>query len=323
MHCKGIRRLALLCCFGIACLPLGGCSSAQNDRLRIAVIVKATDSDFWYSVQNGVSAAATEYNVEVSFEGPASEEDYSTQIAMIERAVENGVDAIVLSAIDYERVAASVTEAARRGVRVVAIDSAVGSPAVSRFIGTDNYAAGRTAGEAVRQCAPAGTPLYVGLVNFAEETENGRQRELGLREYLAEYPEIHIAAAVHADSNTESAAAAASALLREHPEINVLVGLNEWMSLGVGYAIARSGAAGRVHGIGFDANTVSVGMLETGEMDALIVQNPFAIGYLGVQYAAELVSGEAEPGEAVYTAVAVANRDNLYDENMQKLLFRF
>ena len=104
-----------------------------------------------------------------------------------------------------------------------------------------------------------------------------------------------IVAAAAADSNIESAESKAAELLQKHPEINALIGLNEWTTLGVGAAIKKANAAGKIKTVGFDTNTVSVGMLETGEMGALIVQNPFAMGYLSVKTAAELKNGE-QPG---------------------------
>lgn len=80
---------------------------------------------------------------------------------------------------------------------------------------------------------------------------------------------------------------------------------------------------GRVRGVGFDSNVLSVSMLETGEMDALIVQNPFAIGYLSIQNAEALLSGRTVDTPELYTAVTTVNRENLFDENVQKILFRF
>ena len=91
-------------------------------------------------------------------------------------------------------------------------------------------------------------------------------------------PNARIVGSITADSNSESATESAKKLLYENPEINVLVGFNEWMTLGVGNAIKELSLAGKVRGIGFDTNVISVEMIETGEMDALIVQNPFARG---------------------------------------------
>lgn len=315
--------LSLLLCFA---LTVGLCACSTEKRgstTRIAVIVKAVDSDFWHAVKKGVDTAATEYNVEVTFEGPENEEDYLSQNQMIERAVKNGADAIVLSAINYYESAESVNQAARRGSKIVTIDSNVASSNVSLFIGTDNNEAGKAAGKAATDGFSSNSEIYIGLVNCFESTDNGIQREKGFCEYLSSVPNAKIVASVNVDSNTQSAEEAAVSLLSEYPQINVLVGFNEWMTLGVGSAIRKLSLSDKVRGVGFDTNTVSVGMIETGEMDALIVQNPFAMGYLGVMNAAKLVAGEATPESALYTEVTTVTRENLFDEDIQKILFRF
>ena len=118
-----------------------------------------------------------------------------------------------------------------------------------------------------------------------------------------------------------SARSGAKQLLKEHPEINVLVGFNEWMTLGIGEAAKAAG--GRVHCVGFDTNVQSVAMLETGEMHALIVQNPFAMGYLGVKNAAEQAAEGAGEKQLIYTEVTTVTQNNMFESNVQKLLFRF
>ena len=92
---------------------------------------------------------------------------------------------------------------------------------------------------------------------------------------------------------------------------------------GVGAAVKKAGAAGKIKTVGFDTNAVSVGMLETGEMGALIVQNPFAMGYLSIKKAAELKNGEQPGEETIYTAVTAVKKENMYDPDIQKILFSF
>lgn len=53
--------------------------------------------------EKGALSAATEFNIDITFEGPDNEEDYETQNRMIENAVSRNVGAIILSAIDYEK----------------------------------------------------------------------------------------------------------------------------------------------------------------------------------------------------------------------------
>ncbi len=317
------KLLSMLLCIPLLIFSVSACADRRGEKSKIAVIVKALDSDFWHSVKNGVDSAAAEYNVDVTFDGPENEEDYANQNKLIMSAVQNGADAIVLSAIDFEKSADVVNKAAEKGVKIITIDSNVNSKQVSMFIGTDNIEAGKRAGEAVIGCVPDGEEINIGLINYYKSTENGIQREFGFRNYIDDISNADITASVNVNSNTESVVSAVTALLAENPKINVLVGFNEWMTLGIGIAIQRLGLTGKVHGVGFDTNTVAVGMLETGEIDTLIVQNPFAIGYLGVKNAAELISGESISEKGIYTNTVAVNKENLFDKDIQKMVFRF
>lgn len=294
-----------------------------DDKKYVAVIAKAVDSDFWHNVKNGVYSAATEYNVTVTFEGPQNEEDYETQNALIEAAVESGAGAIVLSAIDFNQSVDTVNAAVRAGVKVITIDSGLNSDSVSLFIGTDNIAAGKAAGKAATDGFAPEANIYIGLVNYNANTDNGNQREEGFRQYISTFNNAQVLATVTAESNEESATAAAKRLLLQEPRINVIVGFNEWMTLGVGNAVKELGLLESVRAVGFDSNITSVSLLETGEMDALIVQNPFAMGYLGVEKAASLISGEPIDGNTLYTSVTTVTKENLFDADIQKILFRF
>ncbi len=320
---KKNKFILLVFCIALIVLLLPSCSANTVEQKKIAVIVKALDSDFWHSVKNGVDAAATEYNVSVTFEGPKNEEDYASQNKLIENAVKNKADAIVLSAIDFEKSAEAVNEAVRMGVKVITIDSSVNSDRVSMFIGTDNFEAGKKAGEAAVSCFSNDENINIGLINYYKSTENGMRREDGFRDYMKNVKNARIVSAVNVNSNTQSVVSAVNSLIKENPEINVLVGFNEWMTLGIGTSVKQLNLNDKVHAIGFDTNSVSVGMLETGEIDTLIVQNPFAIGYLGIKNASELISGDTTGKKEIYTDVIAVNKDNLFDKDIQKLVFRF
>lgn len=292
----------------------------ETSKHYVAVIAKSTTSAFWKSVFAGANAASTEYNLTLTTQGPDNEEDYETQNKMIERAVEEGAEVIVFSAVDYQANAAAIDEAARQGVKIVVIDSDVNSLQVSSRISTDNYQAGRMAGAAVLESEEK--ILNVGIVNFDKNSANGQQREAGLREVLGEDERVSIVDAINVLSTTENSMEGTVRMLREHPEINVIATFNEWTSLGVGYAIQELGLKEETMVVAFDSNVVSVGMLETGEVDALIVQNPYAMGYLGVECAYNLIN-DLPVETTVDTATTVITRENMFEEECQKVLFTF
>ncbi len=293
----------------------------ESTKSYVAVITKSTTSDFWKEVESGVIAAAAEYNIEVTFDGPDNEEDYETQNIMIEEAVEAGAEVIVLSAADYNANAEAVDQAIEQGVSVISIDSDVNSEGVAYTIGTDNYLAGYMAGEAALSCTDE--TLYIGIVNYDVNSANGQEREAGFRDAVATDSRVVFMETINVLSTTEDAKEKTMELLTTYPQINVIATFNEWTSLGVGYAIEEMGLGRDTTVVAFDNNVVSVGMLEIGNVDALIVQNPFAMGYLGVECAYNLINGIGVEEGRIDTETTLITRENMYDEVSQRVLFSF
>ena len=296
-----------------------GCASSQTatgKKHTIALVTKSTTSAFWHSVKAGAGAAAAEYNLDFTFEGPEKEEDYETQNRMIREAVERGAEALVISAVDYK----AVDQAAKKGLQIVVIDSDVNSSGVVSRIGTNNDAAGEMAARALLDGEEE--VLHVGIVNYDVNSANGQQREEGFRRVIQESPRVADITTINVISTTEDARIGTEKLLKEHPEINAIVTFNEWTSLGVGWAIRGQGMADATRVVDFDSNVVNVGMLETGEVDALIVQNPYAMGYLGVEAAYRLLNGQKVTA-VTDTDTVVVTRENMYDEACQRILFTF
>lgn len=317
------RMSALLIMLSVGSIFCAGCGAKTESggKHYVALISKSTESAFWKSVFAGASAAATEYNLQLSFDGPLREEDYETQNKMIEEAVEKGAEVIVFSAVDYNANSEAINKAAKSGVKIVVIDSDVNSDQVSCRIGTDNFAAGKMAGEAALETKEE--ELYIGIVNYGVNTANGQQREQGFRERAGADERVKEMHTINVLSTTEDARQGTTDMLAEHPEINVIVTFNEWTSLGVGWAIRDLDLADATQVVAFDSNVVSVGMLETGEVDALIVQNPYAMGYLGIENAYHLMNGMPVTGEVVDTATTCVTRENMFEPECQRMLFAF
>lgn len=314
------RRLEALVL--LLALVLSACGEGKDPAQRsVALIVKSTESEFFLSVFAGARAAATEYNLNLTIRGPDTEEDYETQNAMIAQAVEEGAEAIVLSAIDYQENAAAVDAAAEAGVKIVSIDSGVGSDWVGTYIGTDNYAAGQMAAQAALDGVEG--PLYVGLVNYDEGTANGQQREQGAADALLASGRAEIAAAVNTLAEAGRARQDTARLLADHPEVNVLMAFNEPTSVGAAQAVGDLERVSSVFFVGFDSNVVTIDGLQDGRVDALIVQNPYAMGYLGVESAYRILTGQGGVEPTVDTATRIVDQEGLFTIDGQKALFAF
>lgn len=310
--------LTLTAAAGCAAAP----SHAADQKHTVTLVSKSTQTEFWKSVFAGAEAAATEYNLTLRICGPDTEEDYAAQNAMVAQAAADGAEAIVFSAIDHENNAAAIDEAAAAGVKIVTIDSGVDSKSVSTYIGTDNYAAGQQAAQAALNSGY--DRLYVGLVNYDISSANGQEREQGVRDTLAQQAHVTIADTINVLAAASAAQSGTAAMLRAHPEINVIIAFNEPTSVGAARAVQDLHLSDRTWLVGFDSNVETVDGLQTGAVDSLIVQNPYAMGYLGVESAYKLLSAQGGALEAtVDTFTLIVDLENLFTADSQKALFAF
>lgn len=314
----GVCWVALALCLLCACTS----SPVTSTQHSVTLVAKSTQTEFWLSVFAGAEAAATEYNLSLNILGPETEEDYESQNQMVADAVEAGAEALVFSAIDYENNAQAIDEAARAGVKIVAIDSNVDSDAVSTYIGTDNYAAGQMAARAALDRVEG--PLKVGIINYDISSANGQERERGAVDTFTQSGRAEVTAVINTLAQASYAQEDTEALLREHPEINVLLAFNEPTSVGAAQAVEELGLSESVFLVGFDSNVLTIDGLQEGSVDALIVQNPYAMGYLGVESAYKLLSGQGNSVEGTMdTSTQTVDRDNLFSMDSQKALFVF
>ena len=319
-----INRASALLAALLFTLLLGGCSSSgeYSRQHTVALVAKSTQTEFWLSVFAGAEAAAAEYNMKLSIIGPETEEDYETQNLMVAQAVEDGAEAIVFSAIDYENNASAIDQAAKAGVKIVAIDSGVASQMVCTYIGTDNYAAGEMAAQAALDRVDG--KLKVGVVNYDISSANGQQRQQGALDVLEESGRAEIVSVINTLADAEPAREDTVEMLNLFPEINVLLAFNEPTSVGAAQAVEELGLSDTVFLVGFDSNVETVDGLQEGSVDALIVQNPYAMGYLGVESAYRLLTGQDAGMERVVdTSTQTVDRDNLFTMDSQKALFAF
>ena len=324
MNIKKLTAVFTLALFLIVCLF--GCTKTGNINSKnkdVAIITKGSDSDFWNDVKSGALSAANEFNINVTVEGPENEEDYNTQNEMIENADSRKAGVIILSAIDYEKNAPPVQNAIDNGIKVITVDSDVNVKGKELFIGTDNISAGEKAAKQAVEFCRGQKYINIGIVNYGENTENGKGRLKGFTDFINKTKNAKIVDTVNIESNAQNATAGAKKLLLKNKNINVLVGFNEWSTLGAGYAIKELNLKDKVYCIGFDSNVNCVNMLEGGEIDTLIVQNPFSMGYLSVLKASEILSGKKQNDGTVETDTYIVNRKNMFSSDIQKILFRF
>jgi ribose transport system substrate-binding protein len=306
----------------LATLALAGLRGPYRDAdpLEIYVVLKATSPqmEFWQVVRQGIEVAAREHLVETTVVGPWLEQQVDDQIAIMRGVIESRPDGIILAASDFDRLRDPVRRATEAGIPVVTVDSDVDSDAVISFVGTNNYEAGRRAADAMLALVPA--DATIAIVSHVPGVATAIEREAGVRDVLEGRSAGATIGPDYALNDEDQARRIVERLVAPSVDVDGIVALNETSTLGVTRAIADLGLAGEIRVVGFDASVEEVSFLEQGAIQALVVQKPFNMGYLSLETLATAIRGQTVE-ERIDTGIAVVRRDNMYDEEIQRLIF--
>jgi ribose transport system substrate-binding protein len=279
---------------------------------------------FWQSIHAGAQKAATEAGVEIIWRGPLREDDRDSQVSEVEGFISRGVSGIVLAPLDESALVAPVSEAMRRKIPVVIIDSGLKGDDYVSFVATDNTKGGELAGERLAEVMQ-GTGKVI-LLRYAEGHDSTNRREQGFLDAIAKHSGIEVVSAnQYGGADVEGYYKRAEAMLSNYKNpdgtlaIDGLFTPNESSTFAMMRVLQDNGWAGKVRFVGFDASENLVNGLRSGALDGLIVQDPVRMGYLGVKTMVAHLRGE--PIErSIDTGVHVATPTNMDEPAMKELL---
>ncbi len=293
---------------------------SESEQYTILFIPKSQISSFWKITIDGFKTAIAEYNEVGVVLSTSHEEDIEGQIQIVEDAIVEGYDAIIISANSYEGLAKSVQNAINQGVEVVVIDSDVNVEDVKVRISTDNYKAGFEMGEEIAQLMNYQGEL--GILGFEVYTQNLEDRMKGFTDAVKQYNSITVLETEKTLSTEEDAMRGTRALIEENPQIQAIASFNEIVTVSMGDIIAEMGREDLI-AVGFDNNNRVIDYLEIGVLDAIVAQNQFAMGYLGAQNAIQLLHENPVEEGNIDTGVHIVTKENMYDKEIQTILFPF
>ncbi|HYZ84066.1 MAG TPA: substrate-binding domain-containing protein [Bryobacteraceae bacterium] len=286
-HTRSSRRLLLLLLVPLL-IPSGACN--RQDRKQIAVIPKGRAHLFWQSVHAGANKAAQEYNVDIIWNGPATETDFNGQLQIVDAMINRHVDAIALAPIDKTAMVGVVDRAARQKIPVIIFDSGVDTDSYVSQVATDNYAAGQLAADRMGKVLNGKGKVAIVAVQVGAASTMAREKGFEDRIKSA-YPGIQIVDKRYGEADFAKSLRAAENLLTGYPDLAGLFASNESSAVGAAQAVKSRGS--KVKLVGFDSGPTLEADLKAGVIDSLVVQHPFQMGYESVVSAVKAIKGEA------------------------------
>lgn len=285
-------RIALVCLSVLGCLLLAACAdnnqtSSTGKRFKVAFVTNNA-SDFWAIARKGCEKADAELpNIDVDFKIPP-DGSAGEQRRLIDDLMAKGVQGIAISPVDPANQTQMINDIAKQVV-VVTQDSDAPQSDRTCYIGTDNVAAGRQAGELIKEALPNGGKimLFVGKL----DARNAQERSQGIKEAL-QGSKVEIIDTRTDDTNRVWAKANAADTLVKYPDVVALVGLWSYNGPAILNAVTDAGKVGQIKIICFDEEDETLAGIKSGAIYATVVQQPFEFGYQSVQMLAKVLSGD-------------------------------
>ncbi|WP_419884445.1 substrate-binding domain-containing protein [Paenibacillus sp. B-A-8] len=279
-----------------------------------------TSIEFWEVMKQGVATAAKEFGADVHTIGTDTELDVDKQIQLLEQAIEEKPDAIILAATDYYRLVPVAEQIKAAGITLITVDSGLNGGVSESFIATDNYEAGRKAAQKLIENIHSDDK--VAIMNFVPGSATAIEREKGVRDALSQNGVDHVHDTLYSNGSSQKAYQLTVELLKNQPQLKGIIGLNEPSTLGAGLAIMDLGLKSKVKLVGFDNSSSEVHLLEKEIMLGTVIQKPFTMGYLAVKTALEVVSGH-KVDSVMDTGSEFITKENMYTSENEKLMFPF
>jgi len=289
-----------------ACRNSGGGSSGP---VTIAFVTN-NSSDFWTIARRGVEKADAELadvttDFRIDSDGTAAE-----QKRIIDDLLTRHVAGIAISPVDPENQTPLLDDVAKQAI-VFTQDSDAPNSQRACYVGTDNVAAGRQAGQLIKDAVPGGgrIMLFVGRL----DAKNAQDRIAGIREVL-QGSNISIIDVRTDDVDDVRAKSNAADTLVKYPDVKALVGLWSYNGPAIVNAVREAGKAGAVKIVAFDEADETLAGIRDGAIAATVVQQPYEFGYQSVTLMAKALKGDRSfipANRQVIIPTKVVNRDNV------------
>jgi ribose transport system substrate-binding protein len=272
------------------------------------VYLKTIDKldQFWYIMDSGASIMAALAGFHYIWDAPDKSINES-QITVLNDAVADGADLILLAAFDPVAIDTAVEDAKSKGVKIIYVDSPANEEAIIT-LATDNYNAGRAAGQLMLNelSAQGITSGSIGIIGINRQHSTTVARELGFRNVLGADGRFLLLPTQYREGDPAASEEAAESYLQENSDLVGIFGTNEGSTEGIGRA--NSVNNNKIIAIGFDTSNEIIALFHQGSLNGVMVQNPFTMGYLGMAEAYAALHGFETGPSYIDTGVAILTK---------------
>jgi ribose transport system substrate-binding protein len=299
-----------------------GVPAIAQTKPTVPVIVKDMTSPYWQAVLAGARKAGQDLGVNVVEFGAESESDSNGQISILAKAVASNPAAIVIAPAQFAALGKPIDEAAKK-VKIIGIESAADTKAMTSLLATDNLNAGRIAADALAVAITksyADTEGDVAIITSMPGIASLDQRAKGFKETVAaKYGALNIVAEKAADGKPATVLDIMTDVIAKNRDLRGVFVSDPIMTQAVGQAVAENKSDDKINVVGVGSNEKIVKFLQDDVIAGLVVEDPFRMGYDGVKTALAASKGE-QVAANVDTGATLVTKANMSSARSQELL---
>jgi len=300
----------------------GSSNSGSVSGKKFTLMVGVKGDPFYVSMQCGAEAKAKELGVTLQVQGP-DKFDATLQNPLLDAVAASRPAALLVAPNDVKASAPPLKRIQQSGTKVVLVDTTVDdtSIGVSR-IATDNKLGGAKAAEALNQLLN-GAKGKVLVISTDPGVSSVDARIAGFEEAIkTKYTNFTEAtAAQYSHNSPQTAAQIVQAALQAHPDIVGVFATNLFSAQGTATGVRAAGKGSQVKVVGFDAGPDQIKQLQAGDVQALVAQKPYDIGFQGVDQAANALTGKSVTA-TINTESLIVTKDNLNQPDVNKYIYK-
>lgn len=285
----------------------------ENNSVRLTFISPFANTGYWGTAATGILDTAEKYGMNVKCIGFA-ESDPQKQIRYIKSAIYSHADGIITAGIENSDEFKEVLDmASEAGIPVILIDCDIEGSDRLCYIGTDNFEAGRLAGQDIVEATEG--KGSVAIIRNEKSSINQQERINGMESVIEQYPDMEIVTVLQGNQNYMIAKEQIVNMMKEYPDIDAIFCPEGYSSICISQFLQEEKEGYRdLKVVAFDMSDESLETLKQGKIYSIIQQDPYTMGQKAVKYLHQYLSGESGIQSETYT-----NVQNVKQESIEQL----
>lgn len=299
-----------------------------SEAIDVAVIIKATSSDFWqYLLIGAENYGKVHPNVNVTTHGPATEAEINEQVTILEDVIATSPDVIVIASTSSDATVKAIEDAKSQGIVVITVDNKVNTNEVDSFLATDNLVGGATAADQLvasmleKQGVASAKDLKgkIAIISSMAGVQVLIDRDTGFENRMKEIaPGLEFVETQYINNDMAEGVAAFEGILDANDDVIGVFGDNNTSGNAVAKVLSERGRDD-IAAVAYDSDEAEVQAVKDGWLQGIVVQDPYRMGYDGVEYGLQALAGLSVP-DYLDTGAVLITSDNINDGASQGLL---